>query len=176
MFERKNRGVLSEHYNRLVDHDSEASGSDEDFITLKRADHDLPFTSVTLPIEENTSNRRRREMTSKKGQLKHGGMPTHLIFDDDGVAHQALEMKAVEEIFGAGDAKSVALEAGRSFGEEERMKMSEVDRRDKAEAREKQKEKKRKRKEAARAVSVVLPSVHSFLFLTRNRNIRVMMV
>ncbi|KAI0302536.1 DEAD-domain-containing protein [Russula brevipes] len=152
IFERKNHGVLSEHYNKLVDHASEASVSDEDFITLKRADHDLPSTSATLPVEENTSNRRRRAMQSKKGQLKYGGVGTHLVFDDDGVAHQVLEMKAVEEVFG-GDAKSVALEAGRSFGEKERMKMNEVDRTDKAEAREKRKEKKRKRKEAARAES-----------------------
>jgi ATP-dependent RNA helicase DDX10/DBP4 len=61
MFERKNRGVLSEHYNKLIDHTSEASGSDKDFTTLKRADHDLPSTSGTalrpLPIEENTSKR-----------------------------------------------------------------------------------------------------------------------
>jgi hypothetical protein len=71
-------------------------------------------------------------------------------------------MKAVEEVFG-GDAKSVALEAGRSFGEKERMKMNEVDRTDKAEAREKRKEKKRKRREAARAVGVFLPSTDSFL-------------
>jgi ATP-dependent RNA helicase DDX10/DBP4 len=103
-------------------------------------------------------------LTSKKGQLKFGGVPTHLVFDDDGVAHQALEMKAMEEIFGAGDAKRVALEAGRSFGEKERMKMSEVDREDKAEAREKRKEKKRKRKEAVRGVSVVLPSDRFFVF------------
>jgi len=154
MFERKNRGVLSEHYNKLVNHTSEASGSDEDFITLKRADHDIPFASVTpLPIEENTSKRRQREMKSKKGQLKFAGAPTHLVFDDDGVPHQAIEMKAVEEIFGAGDAKSVALEAGR-------LKMSEVERKDKAEAREKRKEKKRKRKEAARAVSLPI-FIHS---------------
>ena len=69
MFERKNRGVLSEHYNKLVDHTSEleASGSDEDFITLKRADHDLPSTSaIPLPIEENASKRRQRAMKSKK--------------------------------------------------------------------------------------------------------------
>ena len=52
--------------------------------------------------------------------------------------------------------------------------MSEVDRKDKDEAREKRKEKKRKRKEAARAVSVVLPPDRCFLFLTWNRNIRVM--
>jgi hypothetical protein len=58
-------------------------------------------------------------MKSKKGQLKFDEAPTHLIFDDDGVAHEAIEMKAVEEIFGAGDAKRVALEAGRKFGEKE---------------------------------------------------------
>jgi len=150
MFERKNRGVLSEHYNKLVDHASEASGSEEDFITLKRADHDLPSTSATVTLEENTSNRRRRAMQSKRGQLKYSAMPTRLIFDDDGVAHQVLEMNAVEDIFGTGDSKGVALEAGRSFGEKERMKMSEVDRRDKAEAKEKRKEKKRRRKEAER--------------------------
>jgi len=165
MFERKNRGVLSEHYNKLVDHSSEASGSDEDFITLKRANHDLPSTSVTpLPIEENASKRRQRALKSKKGQLKLGGAPTHLIFDDDGVAHEAIEMKAVEEIFGAGDVKSVALEAGRTFGEKERLKMSEVDKKDKAEAKEKRKEKKRKRKEAARAVSLLKPDLLTITF------------
>lgn len=182
MFERKNRGVLSEHYNRLIDHTSEASGSDEDFITLKRADHDLPSTSGTaLPIEENTSKRRQRAMKSKKGQLKFGETPTHLIFDDDGVAHEAIEMKAVEEIFGAGDAKNVALEAGRTFGEKERLKMSEVDKKDKAEAREKRKEKKRKRKEAAYPVSLsnhalLTITFHIFFWLTRNRNIRLMVM
>ena len=94
-------------------------------------------------------------MQSKRGQLKYSAMPTRLIFDDDGVAHQVLEMNAVEDIFGASDSKGVALEAGRSFGEKERMKMSEVDRRDKAEAREKRKEKKRKRKEAKRVVGIL---------------------
>jgi ATP-dependent RNA helicase DDX10/DBP4 len=171
MFERKNRGVLSEHYNKLVDHASDASGSEEDFITLKRADHDLPSTSAAPPVEENLSNRRLRAMKSKKGQLKYAPTSTRLIFDDDGVAHQVLEMKAVEDIFGAGDAKGAALEAGRSFGEKERVKMNELDRRDKAEAREKRKEKKRKRKEAARVVGLFLPSILPFLWLTRNRNI-----
>jgi ATP-dependent RNA helicase DDX10/DBP4 len=67
MFERKNRGVLSEHYNELVDYTSEASGSDEDCITLKRADHDLPSTSaIPLPIDENASKCRQRAMKSKK--------------------------------------------------------------------------------------------------------------
>ncbi|KAI9461233.1 DEAD-domain-containing protein [Lactarius psammicola] len=137
MFERKNRSVLSEHYNKLVDHGAEASDSDEDFITLKRADHDLPSTSAALPVEENTSHRRRRAMVSKKGQIKYGDLPTRLVFDDDGVAHQVLEVKAVEEVFGKGDPKNVALEVGRAFGEKERTKMGEVDKRDKAEAKEK---------------------------------------
>src|SRR5712675_1647941 len=158
MFGRKNRGVLSEHYNKLVDHASEASGSEENFITLKRADHDLPSTSATLPVEENTSKRQRRALMSKKGQLKHGGVPTRLVFDDDGVAHQVLEMKAVEEVFDGDDAKKIALEAGWAFGEKARVKMGEVDGRDKAEAREKRLEKKRRRKEAARSVSHLHPS------------------
>jgi ATP-dependent RNA helicase DDX10/DBP4 len=60
MFERKiNRGAFSEHYNKLVDHTSEASVSDEDFITLKRADHNLPSTSVTpLHIASKAGNER----------------------------------------------------------------------------------------------------------------------
>jgi hypothetical protein len=39
-------------------------------------------------------------------------------------------MKAVEDVFGAGDAKRVALKAGRLSGKEG-IKMNEVDRRDK---------------------------------------------
>ena len=158
MFERKNRSVLSEHYSKLVDHGAEAEDEDEDFITLKRADHDLASTSAAHPVEENTSNRRRRAMVSKKGQLKYGDLPTRLVFDDDGVAHPVLEMKAVEEVFGKGDPKNAALEAGRAFSEKERTKMSEVDKRDKAQAKEKRKEKKRKRKEAALGVCLVLSS------------------
>jgi ATP-dependent RNA helicase DDX10/DBP4 len=158
MFERKNRSVLSEHYNKLVDHGAEALDEDEDFITLKRADHDLPSTLAALPVEENTSNRRRRALVSKKGQIKYSGLPTRLVFDDDGVAHQVLEMKEVEEVFGKGDPKNAALEAGRAFGEKERTKISEVDKKDKAEAKEKRKEKKRKRKEAAWGVRRVLSS------------------
>jgi ATP-dependent RNA helicase DDX10/DBP4 len=168
MFERKNRGVLSEHYNKLVDHTSEASGSDEDFITLKRADHDLPSTSVIpLPIEENASKRRQRAMKSKKGQLKFGEAPTHLIFDDDGVAHEAIEMKAVEEIFGAGDAKRVALEAGRTFGEKGSIKRTRP--------RQGRNERRRKRNEKwQRAVYVFLicPSDHPFFFVLADSEYR----
>lgn len=168
MFERKNRSVLSEHYNKLVDHGAEALDEDEDFITLKRADHDLPSNLEPLPVEENTSNRRRRAMVSKKGQIKYGGLSTRLVFDDDGVAHQVLEMKAVEEVFGKGDPKNAALEAGRAFSEKERTNISEVDKKDKAEAKEKRKEKKRKRKEATRGVRRVLSSSAS-CFRSTNR-------
>ncbi|KAH8985950.1 DEAD-domain-containing protein [Lactarius hatsudake] len=118
MFERKNRSVLSEHYSKLVDHGTETSDPDEDFITLKRADHDLPSTSAALSVEENTSQRRRRALVSKKGKIKYGSLPTRL-------------MKGIEEVFGKGDAKNAALEAGRAFGETERTKMGQVDKWDK---------------------------------------------
>lgn len=71
MFERKNQNVLSAHYNNIVDHgdsDSGSSGSDpehgfgadseDDFITLARADHDLSdddSTPVARPSETSKS-------------------------------------------------------------------------------------------------------------------------
>ncbi|KAJ1883880.1 ATP-dependent RNA helicase dbp4, partial [Kickxella alabastrina] len=51
MFARKNAGVLADHYQKLVDHsagggnDGQASDNDDDFITLKRADHTISDVS-----------------------------------------------------------------------------------------------------------------------------------
>ena len=113
MFGRKNQNILSEHYTKLVDHSSH-SDSDEDFITLKRADHALPdddpSSSVPLPSTtttsagvfdetENLSKRMQRMAKSKKAMLKFKGAPTRLVFDDDGEAHEIYEMKDVDEVF-----------------------------------------------------------------------------
>jgi hypothetical protein len=56
-------------------------------------------------------------------------------------------MKGVEDVFGVGDAKRVALKVGR-LSRKEGIRMNEVDRRDKPKGGE---EGKRKRKEAERA-------------------------
>lgn len=161
MFGRKNQNILSEHYTKLVDHGSD---SDDDFITLKRADHALPDDPTapspfdpTEPTEvagtfdsaENLSKRKLKMSKSKKAMLKFKGAPTRLVFDDEGQGHEIYEMRDVDEVF---DGEKGALEEGRRFAEEERERLRVVDGMDKKEAREKKRERKRKRKEREREV------------------------
>ena len=50
LFERKNQNILSEHYTKLIDHGG--SDSDDEFLTLKRADHDLDSDDDTISTLE----------------------------------------------------------------------------------------------------------------------------
>lgn len=170
MFGRKNQNILSEHYTKLVDHGSD---SDDDFITLKRADHalpddpSLPSASALAPDPsdvagvfdegENLSKRKQRMAKSKKAMLKFKGAPTRLVFDDEGQGHEVYEMKDVDEVF-KGD--KAALQEARKFAREERERLREVDVADKAEAKEKKREKKRKRKDREREVRYISPLLH----------------
>lgn len=151
MFERKNQNILSEHFNKMVDHEgSDGPGdSDVDFITLKRADHELE--GGDLPDHDYTSKRKAKMANSKKAAAKSGARGTKLVFDDEGQAHELYEMKSTEDVFKGADA---VKEAGRQFAESERSKLREADVQDKAEAKEKKKEKKRKRKERENEVHV----------------------
>ncbi|CAE6459942.1 unnamed protein product [Rhizoctonia solani] len=153
MFERKNQGILSEHYTKLVDHDSDVSDQDDDFITLKRADHDLPGDeprqtqqSVLLNKidHEDISQRKLKIGQSKRAMLKYKSGGTKLVFDDDGGAHPLYEMQddAVFKQEAGGD----VIGAGKMYVDQMRTKMRDEDIMDKQEAREKKKEKKRKRK------------------------------
>lgn len=146
MFERKNQNILSEHFTKLVDHATD-SDSDDDFITLKRADHDL--NDSELPEHDFASKRKQKMALSKKAIAKGGPKGSKLVFDDEGNPHELYEMKTAEEVFkGKDDVK----EAGRRFAEDERGKLREADVLDREEAKEKKKEKKRKRKEREREV------------------------
>lgn len=152
MFERKNQNILSEHYSKLIDH-GDAGNEEEDFIMLKRADHDLDLpTSIEHdPDVENLSKRklklsRTKRMTAKYGQLGH-----KLVFDDEGNPHEVYEMVNPDEFYKHGT--EAVKEAGRTFAEGEKGKMKSADVTDKQEAKEKRKEKKRKRKERERGVS-----------------------
>lgn len=151
MFERKNQSVLSEHYTKLVDHAADRDGEDDsedEFITLKRADHELD--DEELPQSDFMSKRKLKMANSKKALGKYGERGKRLIFDDEGNPHEIYEMKSTEEVFeGRDDVKKV----GKKFAEDERMRLREVDVVDKAEAKEKKREKKRKRKEREREVS-----------------------
>ncbi len=159
MFQRKNQDVLSEHYTKLVDHkesgedDILATGDEEDFITLKRADHELPEElrkDMSLIEAENMSKRKQRRENSKKALAKIAPkFAKKIIFDEDGEAHDAYAMVDDEE-FRKGDVK----EAVRQFAQTQREKLKEADVIDKQILKERRNEKKRKRKERESAVSL----------------------
>ena len=155
MFGRKNQTILSSHYGKLVDRgEPSASGSNigdndenDDFFSLKRADHDLP---VNLIEHSDLSKRKIRMMKSKKALLKAGPKGTKLVFDDDGQGHAIYELR---------DVKDVNVERdGAEFMKKEIGKMQRADVDDRAVAKEKKRERKRKRKEKEREeVSLILP-------------------
>ena len=100
MFERKNQNILSEHYQKLVDHGADADGgSDDEFITLKRADHDLddfPGSDDDGPLGSgHHSKRKQRLALSKKALAKHGEKGHKLVFDAEGRAHEVYTGMAV---------------------------------------------------------------------------------
>jgi len=152
MFERKNQNILSEHYNKLIDHSTDDilgdAEDDDDFITLQRVDHDLEGPAAEpLPLEP-VSKRKLKESKSKKAMLKYKEFGKKIIFDDEGRPHELYEMRDDKAFREANP-----LEVGREFAEKERNKLKELDILDKEEARDKKREKKRKRKERERAVS-----------------------
>ncbi|KAI0772732.1 DEAD-domain-containing protein [Trametes elegans] len=146
MFERKNQNILSEHYKKLVDHEDAGDSDSDDFITLKRADHELE-DGPGAGEHAYTSKRKARLAASKKAIAKGGPRGHKLVFDEDGNAHELYEMQDAAAVFHDADA---ARQAGRVFAESERGKLQLADVADKAEAKEKKREKKRKRKERER--------------------------
>lgn len=149
MFERKNQNILSEHFTKMIDHEGDGNDSDDDFITLKRAYHELD--EANLPEHDFISKRKEKMAASKKALAKYGGRGSKLVFDDEGNPHELYEMKTAEEVF---KDKEDVKEAGRKFVESERNRLKQADVQDKAEAKEKKQEKKRKRKEREREVRI----------------------
>ena len=103
------------HAAKMVDH---GDASDEDFITLKRADHDLPESKDLSKRKLKLS--RTKHMIAKYGQLGH-----KLIFDDYGNAHEVYEMADPQEFYKHGI--DSVKEAGRKFIEGEKGKLMEED-------------------------------------------------
>ncbi|KAL4072192.1 DEAD-domain-containing protein [Scleroderma citrinum] len=143
MFGRKNQNILSEHYTKMIDHDD---ASDEEFITLKRADHDLLDSKEHVEYDiEDLSKRKLKLSRTKRMVAKYGQLGQKLIFDDDGNAHEVYEMVDPQEFYKHG--VDSVKEAGRKFAEGEQGNMKEADVLDKRIAKDKKQEKKRKRKE-----------------------------
>jgi ATP-dependent RNA helicase DDX10/DBP4 len=174
MFQRKNQGVLSEHYNRLIEDDDDEQGSNsdgsEDFIKLKRADHDLDLPGPSSadppgPLSQDTSDLSKRKLKlprTKRAIVKYGAN-SKLVFDDSGNAHGVYEMGDPDAWYKDKGGLEGAYEAGNQYAEVEREKMRVSDVKDRELAREKKREKKRKKKERERQVCV-FPFPYYFFF------------
>lgn len=152
MFERKNQNVLSDHYLKLTKAGAEED-EDEDFMTVKRADHNIDGASGSEDEGEDNdlnglpeSKRAAKKALSKKASLKNRGNPTKLVFDDEGKPHALYELENEDDFKAAGDAE----EQKEEFLGKEREAMKERDVEDKATAKEKRQEKKRRRQELER--------------------------
>ncbi|KAK9441596.1 ATP-dependent RNA helicase DBP4 [Metarhizium brunneum] len=158
MFERTNQDVLSSHYAKLVVDGGNESGSDDDFLSVKRRlnDDDLD-AEIQKGHNSNVkalyslggdepyiidSKRREKALQSKTKMLKFRGNPTKLVFDDDGESHEIYELQNEEDFKRAGPADEQRL----TFVESEsaRVKAADVD--DKQLAKQKKREKREKRK------------------------------
>ncbi|KAF8309942.1 P-loop containing nucleoside triphosphate hydrolase protein [Cantharellus anzutake] len=157
MFQRKNTDVLSEHYNKLIEHEDDEEDdllggghAPEDFITLKRVDHELPkdleMDRVILETE-NMSKRKQRRLDSKKALAKLAPkFAKKMIFDEEGVGHNVHTYED-DENFRKSDVKG----AVQKYADVKRKQVQEADAGDKQIAKEKKREKKRKRKDKERA-------------------------
>ncbi|KAG6873510.1 hypothetical protein C0995_014778 [Termitomyces sp. Mi166 len=147
MFERKNQGVLSEHYSKLIDHDV-ADDDGEDFITLKRADHGL--SDEDAPMDPDDLSKRKLKLGRAKRAIAKNGISNKLVFDDEGEAREIYELTPADDLYKSKGGLAGVQAEGKKFAEDERGKIKITDIMDKEVAREKKREKKRKRKERER--------------------------
>ncbi|KAH8927070.1 DEAD-domain-containing protein [Atractiella rhizophila] len=151
MFARKNQGVLSEHYNKIIDRSSPDNlngdgEEDDDFMVIKRRDHELPDS---LPASDHISKRQERFAHSKKAQLRKGGLGTKVVFDDEtGEATDVYKIQTEEKWKEMVDGKEDELE--RMFVEAEREHLRTEDVEDRMVAKMKKREKKEKQKRRRR--------------------------
>ena len=154
MFERKNQSVLSSHYSKLIEHDSASNDdddSDDEFITLKRADHDLPESEM-LPLDSSDLSKRKLKLGKAKQAIAKNGVAKKLVFDEAGKSHEIYEMADPDAWYEAKGGLVGAKKEGQMFAQQEGLKMRAADVTDKQEARNKKRDKKRKRKEKENVV------------------------
>ena len=156
MFERRNHGVLSDHYSKL------AGATEEDetpFLTPKPPEADSsPLetngsyhqTSTNSTAENGTelpfpidSNRRAKILKSKKALLKYKGKGTKLVFDDEGEAHPIYELEDEQKFRQRGDPGKQR----EKYVTDEGQRLKAVDPSDKLAMKAKRKEKMEKRKQ-----------------------------
>lgn len=175
MFERKNQGVLSEHYQGLIEEDvegieSEGSGTssrereetnvrqgialevdddaNDDFLTIKRADHGLEAEDDNMGAESHLSKRKLLIGQSKKKAAAAGlrGQGEKMIFDEQGNARKVYEVQDEASFNRNEDAK----EEAQRFIQAEQERLQERDVLDKERVRDKKREKRQREKERER--------------------------
>ncbi|KAL1916238.1 uncharacterized protein VTP21DRAFT_5855 [Calcarisporiella thermophila] len=139
MFGRKNQGVLSEHYEKLVDRgeDAKAQGGeedDDDFMTLKRVDHELESDGEK---EENIPMSKRQLKMTKKEKVKKMSKGEKLLFDEEGRPHAVYEFEDEKSFLKSGQAS----DQKRAFLAKTLEAMQQADVEDKLTAKEKRKQK-----------------------------------
>lgn len=149
MFQRKNQDILSQHYAKLIDRSADHNGGaneledDEDFIQLKRADHELDSSEAIIPDSAYLSKRKLKLASSKKALAMSGiGLGKKILFDQEGEAQDAYKIIEEDEFRKTHDVKHEI----KDFVSREKEKIQQADQIDKVVARNKRTEKKRKRK------------------------------
>lgn len=143
MFDRKDQGVLSEHYMKMAGINENEDNLDEEFMSVKRKDHEIK--EEELPeLHAPASKRQLKKALSKK--LSAHGSNTKMVFDDDGNAHPVYELESEQDFRKKGSVSDQV----REFVEKESEHMAKVDVDDKKLAKQKRQEKKRRRKELER--------------------------
>ena len=130
--------------------------TDDEFITLKRTDHDLPESSnMVLPLDSSADlSKRKLKLGKAKKAIAKNGVAKKLVFDDAGKPHEIYEMADPDAWYETMGGLAGAQKEGQLFAQQEGLKMRVADLADKQEARDKKREKKRKRKEKEKEKSV----------------------
>ncbi|KAK9764064.1 ATP-dependent RNA helicase dbp4 [Basidiobolus ranarum] len=150
MFNRKNQNILSEHYTKLIEDDEkEGEGEDEedDFITIKRKDHELESTAGVVPKNVVELNKRQL-LKLKKKALRDAPHNEKLVFDEEGVAHPIYELESLETFMNEGNVKDKQKE----YLDQTLEVMKEADLTDRQYEREKRRAKKLEKKLKAKAL------------------------
>lgn len=80
MLNRKNQGVLAEHYEKMVAHDDEEA-QDAEFFTLKRVDHNLEEQATE---QEFIQSKNKLKKVTRKLAIQQNPKGEKTVFDDDG--------------------------------------------------------------------------------------------
>ncbi|KAL2913185.1 ATP-dependent RNA helicase dbp4 [Polyrhizophydium stewartii] len=136
MFEKKNLTVLSEHYAKLKEQ-SESDSDDQEFLSLKRANHDLDEDE--LPMAAPSKLNHRQLLKTKTKAIKERGHSTKLVFDEEGNPVLDFKLETLDEF----EKKQDIASRQREYLEATTAKMREADTIDRSIERERLKEKKR---------------------------------